>query len=324
MSGAVMLFHSHVTTRILIQNDGSDIYGSGMQIQLLMDGLRELGLSVDYSNDPDIDLRPYSVVHLNHLRQEWTAKQYLNCLAQKTPYTVKCIWVSGRAHSQKDLPTIRDIAKNAFALTYEAKCNEQRLINLTGNKSKLFYMLPAIHPTFRNEKPLEERKLVHINGRYSRIKGHLEVIKACKELQVPVVTAGWITDEAYYQTCRNEEYGDVKSRLDHEALNSILNDTRVYVCASQYELAATSVGEALECGCLCLASTGYAAGPDFNLPTYEYGNQKDLVAKLKTIYESDRSPTVRMWSVRRLAVEYLRIWVKAAPELNWALQDVDG
>lgn len=319
-----MLFHSHITGRILIQNDSSDVYGSGMQIQLLMSGLRDLGLSVDYSNDPNIDLRPYSVVHLNHLRHEWTAQQYLNCLKHNKPYTVKCIWVGRRDPKEEKLKIIRDIGQKAFALTYEPKCNKEVLMNLTGvAESKMFHMLPAIDSMFRGEKPLSERKLVHINGRYNANKGQLDVIRACKELGVPVVTAGWATDYDYYRECKNEAYGDVRTQITQHELVSLLNDTKVYVCASQYELISASIGEALACGCCCVTSDGNKAAPDLGISIYEYGNQEDLVAKIKSAYESEQVPQARMWSVSRLAVEYLRIWAKAAPELEWALQDVD-
>lgn len=309
--------------RILLQNtafrdDPTIQGGSEQQITDLIKQYNSMGHEASFSSSDTIDLASFDIVHLTHINLHWTAGHFQNCFKQNKPIVVKCIW-----HRYGDnFSQVVNVARYATALTYESPTERNEMfaflheridddeIERIYRKTKI--MLPGITPVFSDAgKPLTERKLVHINGRFERRKRQHMVIEACKDLNLPVIAIGWVADQKYFLECEGLNYGQLRGPLSKEELHQVYNDTRVYVCASVRELNSGSVNEAIACGCNVLSSAGHFANDVFTKSGYAvFQDEQDLRAKLQAMYNSPSPQANEWWSIERLANEYLKLYQK--------------
>jgi glycosyltransferase involved in cell wall biosynthesis len=142
-------------------------------------------------------------------------------------------------------------------------------------------------PIFQNEAPFEDRELVHTNGWYSFQKCQADIIKACKSLKLPVLTAGRVGADrgAHFNYCLSLKYGTVLEDTTKLQLNRIYNKSRVYVVPSLFEIHSTSMCEALACGCQVVSSSHHLANNEYQgLFIFRWGDFDDLKDKILQAY----------------------------------------
>ncbi len=185
-------------------------------------------------------------------------------------------------------------------------------------KKKTMIFKPGVDESFQNTKPLDLRKKVHINGWHNNNKGQVEVIKACKELELPVITVGRSSSEAYSNYCKSFNYGEILNALSKRDLNKVYNESRVYVNASLYENHSASVCEAIACGCRIVSSSNHLANREYDKPgyyVYKWGDFDDLKAKILEAYHSTEDQKNEYWTHERLAQENSNLFRTLVPKL---------
>jgi len=306
--------------RIAFLHKGTGYGGTDHQAELLKDELRRLGYIVDHFTKPT-DLSVFDIAVLLHLNIPDTKDFYLNCKAYNKPYVVKTIWSVWDA-----LDFVYQIAQDASVLFCESPKEKTILIEKLSRQvpnvaGKIKIVLPAVDPVFKDVgKPVNERRLVHCNGRYVPKKRMLDVLCACKDLNLPVSVSGYPQVESYYKECLDVGYGKVLGELGKSDLCDLLNETRLYATASEIEICSASVSEAIACGCKVLSSDRYHPGnSNFTRAgyfTYD-GSDENLKDALKEAYCSDCSQENVFWTPAMLADSYHKVFLKVTKKLKF-------
>lgn len=290
---------------------GGPIFGSAQQILMLKENLQLCGHKVDISASSKINLSNYDIVHITMIGFEDTKLQWLNCRRQHVPVVVKTI------NSWSNEDWLKDFAIYAAAITVESPDEELMVIGKFGRniKHKVHRLLPAVDRDIKNKiTRWKEKNLVHINGRYDDNKGQFSVIKACKDLELPVVTAGSVFMQEEYNKCLSLEYGDVRKEQTKKQLSDVYNHSRVYVCASEKEICNTSICESIKCGCVVVSSStnwGNTNYQERGFYVYQYGSEKSLKKQIEKAYYSDGVQQNKFWDEEVLSNKYLEIFKKA-------------
>lgn len=302
--------------KVLFQSiDGLSWGGSGHQLVMMMESLKDLGHVTSYSAEANFE--NYDVVIINHLNFK-SAIDYTTC---DKPMIIKCIWQG--SGPRVDNSRTAFLARKAFRLVVESNLEMEAMLaflkselsqeEMTAVRSKTVIFKPGIDPKFTNAKPLSQRSQVHVNGWYCHNKSQAEVIKACLALRLPVTTAGATANEGYVKYCKSFNYGTVLGDLGKEELNKVYNDSRVYVTASIQENHSASMCEAIACGCRIVSSSTHLANPEYTksgFKIYKCGDFDDLKSKILEAYNSNDEQNNDIWTKERLAKEYDKLFRK--------------
>jgi glycosyltransferase involved in cell wall biosynthesis len=176
--------------------------------------------------------------------------------------------------------------------------------------SKKFWVVPnGADETFAEGKPrLFAEKYgmtdyVLYVGRFVHRKNPMGVIKACKELNLPLVIIGSSSprEEQYYLDCKEmaESVGNIKliGFLPHESeeLRSAYAAAKVFVLPSNFETPGLSALEAGLSGCNIVITSEGATKEYFREHALyvNYGNYEDLKQKIKKAYEQPKSEKLK-------------------------------
>lgn len=211
------------------------------------------------------------------------------------------------------------LAQMATCITVESSNEEQLFLSKLADPdkvmNKIMHVLPGVHEDISYAE--RDRTYVFSNGRYVKNKGMLSVIKCCKELNIPVVTAGTIQNDLYYQECLAEEYGEVLGHLSKRELSDLYNKSKVYVCASWYELSSASVCEAIACKCLVLSTSKHVANSNWHEEGYfTFDSEEEMKEKLISLYHSDHKQCNSYWDAAKLVAEYNNVFIRCAQRRN--------
>lgn len=298
--------------KIAFYHQGSGYGGTDHQATLLHGALRKIGHEVVAFTEPT-DLSRFNAVVIVHLNNIRTPKFYQSCKLYKKPYVVKTIWFPWKP----GLFTY-DVCRDASFLFAESPRERQILASVFPNiEHKTEVTLPAVDSIFTNKgKPAKDRPLVHVNGRYIKHKRALDVLRVCKDLKLPVCVSGFPQDQEYYRACMGVGYGEVLTEKDKPALCDILNESRLYVCASDMEVCSASVSEAIACGCNVLASEVYHPGnSNFTEEGYFLYDGTNLHEAMEKAYYSDAVQRNGFWTPEMLAEAYSNAFSKMVPKL---------
>lgn len=310
--------------KILFQNGAFSSWGgAGHQISILAEELRKKGHETTFDNDADPS--KFDAVHLSHINLNDSVRywdKYSNTNAQ---IVVKCIW---HTYEQRvNNSRVTQFCRKARFLVVESQTEKQAVVaflkseldsaELTRIDKKFVVMRPGVLPLFRNTTPYHTRQFVHTNGWYSFQKCQADVIKACKSLNLPVVTAGRISQDrgAHLEYCRSFGYGTIFEGVDKDKLNDIYNQSRVYVVSSLFESHSTSMCEAIACGCKIVSSSHHVANGEYNGPgfyIYKWGDFDDLKAKIRAAYESQDATHLPYSTTSEIADKYHKLWAGGA------------
>jgi len=300
--------------KILFQNrEGIGWGGASHQITMLMDSLKQIGYKTQFSSEENFE--NCDLVHISHIN----LKRNINYTRCHKPIIIKCIWHTWEPRVDNSQSAF--LAKKAEKLIVESLKEKELMINflkseLTSDEinkidKKTVIFKPGIDSIFQNTKSFDLRDKVHINGWHSYNKGQSEVIKACRDLNLPVVTAGPISDERYINYCKSFHYGEILDSLSKNELNKLYNETKVYVTASLYENHSASMCEAIACGCLIVSSSNHLANCEYDKSgfyVYEWGNYDNLKETILKAYYCNEKQENEYWTHSQLAKEYHKIF----------------
>jgi len=257
--------------------------GASHQLQILTDGLRSRGHRVSTFTDPAADLSGHDVAFVTSLNEPFSSSLADRCKARGVPLVIKAVHHPLFGVS---VPLLKMMDDAAF-ITVESQAETDALLSCLSPYwakgkyiPKIVEMKPAVHPDIY---PMNlPRDGVHLNGRYDRNKGHLRVLRACKELEVRVSVAGHPQYVDVYNECLREGYGEVLGELSKDELRLQYNRAKVYVCASGVEVSSTSVCEAIACGCVVVSSPTHLMNSSFTKPGYiVYASEDTLKDSIK-------------------------------------------
>lgn len=203
-------------------------------------------LQFDHSTDESIDLSSVDMVVITNA-ENGSVSQAQNCIRQRKLFVWWPLswWHRDTALNQDSSDRAQFLAYHSAYIIAQSRYEAKKL-----NNPKTIIIPPMVDTVFKNNHI--DRRFVHTNGRYDRFKRHAFVLKACKDLNLPCITAGFIQDKAYYDECGLLE-GTLLGLATPEQLANIYNQSRIYVCASLAECNSGSVHEAIACGCCVLA-----------------------------------------------------------------------
>jgi glycosyltransferase involved in cell wall biosynthesis len=248
------------------------VAGDSIQIVKTQEYLKKLQIEADISSDPERDLSKYDLVHLfNLMPVEEVFPLFQNARQQKKKIALSPIYWDPTEFLQqseelnnlklwwgKSMPLRDEILRGVDLLLPNSKM-ELAVIQ------KQFQRLPVtaivingVDCFFSKAKP--DRFVSHYQwrdfllsvGRICRRKNQLAIIKAAKELKLPLVLIGPLNDGPYYKECRCAASG-VKvlfiDSLSQQDLSAAYAAARVHALASWYDTPGLVNLEAALAGC---------------------------------------------------------------------------
>lgn len=281
--------------------------GAELQTLLHKEHLEQRGCKVCISDDPFHNLTAVDVVHIIRIPNELNLGYYQNCLKHQIPYFVKALYHPRFGLMNNSAKAMLCEASGVFA---ESPA-EAELIRNACPDVKLHVTPPGPEPIFFQKRD-NKRRLVHINGRYHPLKRIHEVIEVCKELNLPLVTAGFQQDLEYFERCRKLCWGEVLDAVDQRQVKNILDETKVYICNSIVEICSTSVCEAVVNGCLVLSSKEHLGNSNFTATGYQvFSSRQEMRQQLQRAYESTQGQQNTCWSISQLVDYYIEAFREA-------------
>lgn len=261
--------------KVLMQNRTnylSSLAGDSIQMLKTRDYLTKLGLTVRVSSAQSIDLRDYNIIHLfNVIPIEETYQQLKNAKRQRKKIILSPIFWDPKEYLKETNQTekfeawwrktmpLRQEVLDGVNLILPTSYLELEMIK------RFFRLLPpalivpnAADRMFSLAKPdrfiqrFQCQDFVLCVGRFCPQKNQLNLIKAVKELRLPLVLIGGINDIVYYQECRKESSGgNIKfiDEMNQEDLASAYAAARVHALVSWYDIPGLVSLEAALAGC---------------------------------------------------------------------------
>lgn len=281
----------------LINN--ATLLGAGQQLALLVNGLRDRGHTVNLS-----DSLPYTTPDIVYMCHPF----WLECLQLVIEMRNRRIPLVAKSIDWSTSNWMIPLVDYASALTAESPEEASRMIRTFGPIChKIEMTMPGVDTESIGREP-SHKYYVHINGQYNDNKNHLAVIEACRQLDLPVITAGSYNDPYWYNQCLDAGYGQVLSVQNKKQLSQIYAITRVYVCASNFEVSSTSVCEAIASKCLVVSCKVHLGNSNYDKPGYWVYD--DLVSTLDEAYHSDARQENSYWSDTMLVDAFEKVFTK--------------
>lgn len=261
--------------RILLQNRSNFldlVAGDSIQLTKTKEYLEKLALEIEISSEAELDLGPYDLIHLfNIMPVEETFRQFQNIKRQRKKFVLSTIYwdptefltVSGQNRTfgewwERTMPLRRQILKEAALILPNSEMERELL-------KKNFKQLPpalivpnAADSQFTRAKPDHFFQKYHLKdfllsvGRICRRKNQVMLIRAARELKLPLVLIGPINDGFYYRECRREAAGHKVIFIDSltpSELGSAYAAAKVHALVSWYDTPGLVSLEAVLAGC---------------------------------------------------------------------------
>lgn len=287
-----------------------NIAGDSIQMLMTKKHLEELGVDVDISCDPNVNLEEYDLVHIfNTVRVKESYGFALNTLKQNKPYVLSTIyWNMGeyiRKANKANLQWWREsnnlrkeVLKNASVLLPNSQI-EKTMIKQDFSIDNKFFIVPnGCDKIFYRANPKRFIKRYNVKdfvlcvGRIAYRKNQLALIKALRHTKYTLVLIGPHTNEKYYDMCRKEANSNTifLDQMKYESLASAYAAAKVHVLPSWFETPGLSNIEAGLAGC--------------NLVITDKGSQKEYFKNYAAYCnpgstESIRREVVKMYRSRK-------------------------
>lgn len=280
------------------------IGGDMIQLRAYKKELEKMGHHADYILGNAPDLSNYDEAWLFNLNFQWTFRQARAAKAAGVPYRLFPIFYPKIRHgiSTEEMEEVLQDAKAIYALSDGERREIGEEFPLLAEKD-IRVIDNGVDPEVFNKKgakPVRRRRGVVSAGRYMEHKGHLLVMRACKEMGLPCMTIGEPTDPGYYAACKamsREFMTFVGGPVTQEYLADIFREARLVVCGSDSERNNLVVLEAAACGAEVLDSVHNRAQAMHGFPAADPLRAGQLEEAIKRAYSSpqDRSSAVKAW-----------------------------
>ncbi len=261
--------------RVLLQNRMNflkSVAGDSIQLTKTKEYLEKLDLEIKISSETDLDLESYDLIHLfNIMPVEDTFRQFQNVRRFRKRFVLSTIYwdptefltVSGQNRTfgewwERTMPLRRQVLKKAALILPNSEMERDLLKKNFGELPPALIIPNAADPLFSLAKPdhfLQKYRLKDFLlsvGRICRRKNQLMLIRAARELKLPLVLIGPINDGLYYRECRREAAGNKVVFIDSLApleLGSAYAAARVHALVSWYDTPGLVSLEAALAGC---------------------------------------------------------------------------
>jgi len=234
-------------------------------------GLQKAGVRAKFIPYRDLDESTVDLIHLIHSQTGWAREVARN--------TTKPLIVSAITQNLPELPTRGDVeaavGRAHTVLCFSETEEEWYAAMFPELPREKFRSVPMGVPAemYREHEAILATRSVFMAGRYHPKKNQLAVLRACKELGVPVTFAGFMDrDSMEYLKQMRQTMGDWSGArmlgiLKGEDLWSRYRAAHVHAQPSQFESFGLSTWEALACGCNVVAPANGWGRPYFD----EYG-----------------------------------------------------
>ena len=255
-------------------------------------GLRALGVTADFVPWDELDEKDYDLIHLFHTQFDWSR--------EVVKRTRKPLVVTAITQLSPETKDVAPVVKRAKAVLCYSRLEEEWYAERFPKQPReKFSTVPqgvdaGIYEGGRDVTPTFS---VFMAGRYCPTKNQMAVLRACKQLGVPVTFAGMVDRESgsYLATLRKEVHIWKEARffgmLKGEELWRRYRAAHVHVQPSTFESFGLCTWEALAAGCNVVAP---ARG--FGRPFFEpHGTctEPDQQAVLEAIQFELRQPRDR-------------------------------
>lgn len=238
--------------------------------------LKNLGVEIGISSDPNILLAPYDLVHIfNITRIKESYMQFLNAQKQKQRIIITPIYWNPRLFLQS-----QNSGPNRFAVWKHTQPMRARLLReceliLPNAESEMdaikadfaqtapYRVIPNGFPDtfpeadpalFRERFPLLPAEFVLCVARISPRKNQMRLAKACQELELPLVLIGPINHRNYFEKVRSMHGVIYLGVLQGEILASAYKAAKIHALPSWFETPGLSSLEAAACGTTVLST----------------------------------------------------------------------
>lgn len=248
------------------------VAGDSIQLTKTKEYLGKYDLQIKISSETDLDLKSYDLIHLfNIMPVEETYRQFLNVKLHNKKYVLSTIFwdpvefltSTGQNRTfgrwwEKTMPLRRRVLKEAALILPNSKLEHELLKKIFGELPPALIVPNAADPLFTLAKPEPFIKKYHLKdfvlsvGRICRRKNQLMLIRAARELELPLVLIGPINDGLYYRECRKEAAGGKVFFIDSLTpleLGSAYAASRVHALVSWYDTPGLVSLEAGLAGC---------------------------------------------------------------------------
>ena len=248
------------------------VAGDSIQLTKTKEYLGKFNLKIKISSKTDLDLKPYDLIHLfNIMPVDETYRQFLNVKRHNKKYVLSTIFwdpiefltVTGQNKTfgqwwEKTMPLRMKVLKEAALILPNSKLELELLKKIFGDLPPALIVPNAADPIFAIAKPDHFVRKYHLEdfvlsvGRICRRKNQLMLIRAAKELRLPLVLIGPVNDGLYYRECRQEAAGGKVYFIDALTpleLGSAYAAGRVHALVSWYDTPGLVSLEAALAGC---------------------------------------------------------------------------
>jgi glycosyltransferase involved in cell wall biosynthesis len=307
---------------------------SGDSIQMFMTKihLERLGVEVDISSRPDIHLSEFDLIHIfNCTRVPEAYAFYKNAIHQKKKIVLSPIFIDMREYYRGRPDRLaawraenilrREMFQGSHMLLPNSKKEWEWIkeILMVNTMAKVIYH--GVNPVFFEADKswfidkFKQQDYILCVGRLSPIKNQLSLIRAVKDLDVPVVLIGPVNNREYAEKCAEQADGLVKyiPALNQNELASAYCAARVHVQPSWFETVGLTSLEAGASGTPVVITDRGAAREYFNDLAYyvDPGNPDSIRTGILSAIEQTTSTTRSSSKLKSYIREHLT-WEKAA------------
>ncbi|ACL70912.1 glycosyltransferase family 4 protein [Halothermothrix orenii] len=286
--------------------------GDTVQVLILKKALEKLGLRVDLNiNKVSLDdLHNYDLIHLFNLLRVEVCERFLSNINVNKPVLLTPIYWNMEEYLKHSKPD----------LLYWWKLTQKRRMEVL---TKVDMVAPNAHTEwdrikydFRIEKPCEiiyngvvpwkeniensQREYILCVGRIHPRKNQLQLIKALKEFNLPLVLIGDINDPAYFRECLRESEGynvTIYGAKSREELFQFYLKSKIHVLPSWYETPGLVNLEAALAGCN-IVTTDRGTTREYFKNKVSYCSPldiKDIADKVVTAYYTEPDPELSQY-----------------------------
>ncbi len=301
--------------KVLLQNRSNflkSIAGDSIQLTKTKEYLGKLGVGVSVSSETELDLKPYDLIHLfNIMPVEETFRQYQNAKRYEKKFVLSTIYwdpgefltVSGQNKTfgewwEKTMPLRREVLQEA-ALILPNSNLELEILKRNFKGLPPAIIIPnaadAIFSVAQPERFVDQYRVKNFLlsvGRICQRKNQLMLIRAARELKLPLVLIGPINDGLYYRECRREAAGQKVTFIDSLTpleLGSAYAAARVHALVSWYDTPGLASLEAALAGCNIVSTDRGSAKEYFGESAY-YCDPGKVESVCKAIRDAWNSP----------------------------------
>lgn len=251
---------------------------AGDTVQMISTGqiLKNLGVEIGISSDPNILLASYDLVHIfNITRIKESYMQFLNAQKQKKRIVISPIYWNPRLFLQSQNSGPNSLAVWKHTQPMRARLLRECELVLPNAKSEMdaikvdfpqtapYRVIPNGFPDtfpqadpalFRQRFPSLPVEFILCVARISPRKNQMWLARVCQELDLPLVLVGPINNRNYFEKVRSARGVIYLGALQGELLASAYKAAKVHALPSWFETPGLSSLEAAACGTTVLST----------------------------------------------------------------------